>query len=158
MLNITQDKGCMPQASSTQKIQRAPTRTEGVQCHPKLPPLTHRFIHSKPKDPRGLEINILSAMGIQRYKTSTSQIIKCIQQLTPPHIYLATPAVKIKSCWITCIFDPTHKSTVPDTQSDKQIGQTKKKSNPRINILITDPWKPNISNSLKDFKHLHLHM
>ena len=60
--------------------------------------LVHRFIHSKPKDPHDLEINILSAMGIQRYKTSTSQIIKCIQQLTPPHIYLAKPEVKIESC------------------------------------------------------------
>lgn len=139
----------MPQASSTQKIQRASTKTEGVQCHPKLPPLVHRFIHSKPKDPHGLEINILSAMGILRYKTSTSQIIKCIQQLTLPHVYLATPAVKIKSCWITCIFDLTHKSTVPDTQSDKRIGRTEKNqtqeltssSQTRANLTFLTAWK-----------------
>lgn len=136
MPNITQDNSvCLKQAQHRKFRGHPPDR--GCSVSSKL--LTRSSIHSfKTEGPCvSLEINILSTMGIQRYKTSTSQIIKCIQQLTPPHIYLVTPAVKIKSCWITCIFDPTHKSTVPDTQATNKL-DTLKKNQTQINIIITD--------------------
>lgn len=86
-----QTKAVSLRRAQRRKFRGSSTKTEGVQCHLELPPLIHQFIHSKLKGPHGLQIDILSAVGIQRYKTSPSQIIKCIQQVTPPHIYLAKP-------------------------------------------------------------------